>query len=138
MADISPTAANVAASTNAAKTTVIAGATITAGMPVYKDANDSDKYKAAINDDSTKAVARGVSLNGASDGQPLEIITSGEYNPGAAVTLGEIYCVSGTAGGLCPVGDIVSGDYMTIIGVAKDTETVNVHIQVSNALTPAE
>jgi hypothetical protein len=86
MADISITAASVVPSTNAVKRTGTAGATITAGQLVYKDASDSNKIKLADNDASAAATVVGIALNGASSGQPITYAeTDPELTIGATV-----------------------------------------------------
>lgn len=118
MADISITAANVQPGSNAKKETGVAGATVTAGQLVYKDASDSNKFKLADCDSATAAArdVYGVALHGAAAGQPLTVQTAGNITIGATVTSGIPYFSSGTAGGICPFADMASGDYPTFVG----------------------
>ena len=128
MADLTQTAASVVAGAAATKITVVAGGTITRGMPVYKDSAD-DEYKAA-QATSTKYAAEGVALNDADDGQPLEIVTKdGSFTPGATLVVGVVYAVSATAGKIAPVADLVSTDYTTVLGVAKTTSVMKLDCQ---------
>jgi hypothetical protein len=135
MADLSITAANVAAGSGAMKVTGTAGATVTAGQVVYFDAADS-KYKLADTDSATAAVRSpvGVALNGASNGQPLTVLTSGPVTIGATVAVGDVYYLSGTAGGLAPFADVAAGDYPCIIGICTSTSVLNVKIQEAGAV----
>lgn len=128
MADLSITAANVAAGTGAVKETGTAGATITAGQAVYKDASDSGKFKLADNDSATAAVRSfyGIALHGASSGQPLTVLKEGPITIGATTAVGVVYCLSSTAGGICPNADIATGDYNTVIGVGTSTTVIQV------------
>jgi hypothetical protein len=130
MADLSITAANVIAGSGAKKKLGAAGATIVAGKVVYLDASDSE-YKLADCDSATAAIRSpaGIALNGASDGQPLVIIEEGPVAIGATMTAGTTYYLSPTAGGICPVADVLAGDYPVIIGVATSTTVLNVNIQ---------
>lgn len=129
MADLSITAASVVAGANAQIARGTAGATITAGQPVYKDANE--KFQLADCNSATAAarVAYGIALNGASDGQPLAVIKEGDLTLGAVLTAGVAYYLSATAGGICPVADLVSGDYPCLLGMAKSASVLSVRIE---------
>jgi hypothetical protein len=121
MAALVITAANVLAGEGITKRVVTAGGTITAGMPVYKDAADSDKYKASRANVLATKDCDGIALNGAANGQPLSIATGeGDLNLGATLAVGEAYCVSdAVAGQIVPFGDLGAGDFVEIIGVAE-------------------
>lgn len=118
MADLVITPASVVAGTGAKTESGIAGAVITAGQVVYKDAADN-KFKLADTDSATAAARSpyGIALNGAAANQPVTVLVSGSITIGAAVTAGVFYYLSGTAGGICPVADVAAGDYPCIIGV---------------------
>jgi hypothetical protein len=130
MADITVTAANVAmiagTSPTGVKEDVTAGATITAGMAVYKDTSDADKYKPCDADVKATASWDGIATNSASDGQPLRIQKEGTINLGATLVLGKTYCVSTTGGGIAPDADIASGDFKSVIGVAITTANLKI------------
>lgn len=136
MADLSITAASVVKGANASVVAGTAGATITAGKTVYLDPSDS-KYKLAdANASATTAALAGVALNGASDGQPISVLTGGNLNPGATVTVGEIYVLSATAGGIAPEADLATGHYVAVLGVGTTTSNIAVQIQISGAVVP--
>lgn len=130
MADLSITAANVIAGSGATKKLGTAGATITAGKAVYLDESDS-KYKLADCDSATAAVRSpaGIALNGASDGQPLVVLEAGPVTIGATMAAGIAYYLSPNAGGICPVADVLTGDYPVILGIATSTTVLDVNIQ---------
>lgn len=130
MADISITAANVIKGSNAVVEAGTAGATITAGQVVYKDASDG-KYKLADADSGTAAAKapRGIALNGASNGQPLSIARSGAITIGGTLTAGTAYYLSPTAGGICPLADVEAGDNVVLLGLASTTAILNLDIQ---------
>lgn len=132
MADISITAANVVKGSNAVVEAGTAGATITAGQVVYKDAADG-KYKLADADSATAAAKapRGIALNGASDGQPLSIIRSGDVTIGATLTAGTAYYLSPEPGGIAPLADVASGDDVVLIGLAESASVLAVDIQIT-------
>lgn len=132
MSDLSITASAVIAGTGAKKIHGTAGATITAGKPVYLDST-TDTYKIADCDSAT-AEARspaGIALHGASSGQPLTIIESGPLTIGATLTPGTAYYLSPTAGGICPLADVLAGDDVVLIGLATSASVLEVDIQVT-------
>ncbi|XKM40330.1 hypothetical protein A4U53_030835 [Rhizobium ruizarguesonis] len=73
--------------------------------------------------------AKGIALNGASLNQPIAIHKSGDITIGAALTAGQAIYLSDTAGGLCPLADIGSGEYICQLGLAKSTTVLHVDIQ---------
>lgn len=125
MANLTITAANVLAGSNATTRQGTAGATITAGQVVYFD-DTTSTYKLADCNSATAAVRSpaGIALNGASSGQPLMVLTGGDITIGATLTAGVAYYLSGTAGGICPVADLIAGDYPTVLGIAKSTSVL--------------
>ena len=129
MADLTLTAANVLAGSNATTNLGTAGATITAGQVVYFD-DTTKTYKLADTDSATAAVRSpiGIALNGASSGQPLMVQTGGDITLGAVLTAGVAYYLSGNPGGICPVADVASGDYPVILGMAKSTSVLAIKI----------
>jgi hypothetical protein len=128
MTDLVITAGNVVKGTGATTETLIAGASITAGQSLYKDASDSNKAK-LFDADSATAAARsfyGVALNSASSGQPVVVQTGGNITIGATVAVGVAYYASDTPGGICPFADLESGDYPTIIGIGISTTQIKI------------
>jgi predicted lysophospholipase L1 biosynthesis ABC-type transport system permease subunit len=82
--------------------------------------------------DSATAAVRspyGIALHGSLANQPLTVIKSGPVTIGAALTAGVAYYLSATAGGICPVADLASGDYPVILGIATSTTVLDVDIQ---------
>lgn len=138
MTDLSITAANVVAGSNAKKLPGTAGATITAGQTLYRAAA-TGKLLPADADSATAEVRTpvGIALNGAADGQPVDYIYEGDVNLGATLTVGEIYVQSDTAGGIMPEGDLEAGDYVTVLGVASAANNLKMKIIASGAAVPA-
>jgi hypothetical protein len=132
MSDLSITAASVLAGTGAKKVNGTAGATITAGKVVYLESS-TDKYKLADCDSATAEAKspKGIALNGASDGQPLTIIEEGPVTIGATLTAGTAYYLSPTAGGICPLADVLTGDNVVLLGLATSTTVLELDIQNS-------
>jgi hypothetical protein len=139
MAALSITAANVLASATALRGTGIAGATITAGQPIYKDASDSNKAKLADNNASAATSACvGISLQSVSAGQPITYVyEDSSFTVGATLTVGAIYCLGATAGEIVPVADLASGNYPVVLLVANTTTTATLKIVRGTAVIPA-
>lgn len=135
MSDIAITAANVVADTTASRESGTAGETIAAGKFVYKNST-SHKWMLADADSVTAAArqARGVALNSASLDQPLVVATGGPVTIGGTLTAGLAYYLSSTAGGMCPVADIGTGEYVCLLGIAASTTVLNVGIQFPNVV----
>lgn len=121
MADLSITAASVLPGAGALVEDGLAGATITAGQVVYRDTDGTYKLADADGASATIRTARGIALNGASSGQPLRIQKQGNITIGATLTAGTTYYLSNTAGGICPLADVGTGEYYHIIGIATST-----------------
>jgi hypothetical protein len=132
MADLVITAASVVPGTGAKTRAGTAGATITAGQVVYRSTTTL-KFGLADNNSVTAAIRSpvGVALHGASDGQPLTILTEGDLTLNAVLTAGVVYYLSDTPGGICPVADLAAGEYPTIIGIAESTTVLNVKLHES-------
>jgi hypothetical protein len=135
MADLTITAANVLAGSGAKKASGTAGASITAGQVVYLDSADN-KYKLADTDSGTAAARSpvGIALHAAANNQPLAVLTSGPITIGATVAVGDVYYLSGNAGGLAPFADVAAGDYPCIIGICTSTSVLDVKIHEAGAI----
>lgn len=135
MADLSITAANVVVGTGAQTKHGTAGASITAGQPVYLDSADS-KFKLADCDSATAAARSpvGIALHAAAANQPLTICTGGSLTIGATLVAGDVYYLSGNAGGICPAADLAAGDYTTALGIATSTSVLKVDIVESGVV----
>lgn len=124
MADLSITAANVIPVAGFSLYQGTAGATITAGQVVYLDTTTST-IKLADNDaTAATAVVQGIALHAALASQPLQVIIGGSLGMGAIFTAGVFYYLSATAGGICPVADLVSGKRVSQIGYASTTSNL--------------
>lgn len=121
MTDISITAGNVVAGSNSRQDLGSpAGETVAAGKAVYK-ASATSKWMLADSNSATAEAryATGISLNGASLNQPLAVHTGGDISIGGTLTAGGAYYLSDTPGGICPVADVGSGEYVCLLGLAK-------------------
>jgi len=135
MADLIVTPANVLAQAGSTKSEGIAGESITAGETIYK-ASATGKIMKADASDEAGSKALGVALNNAALDQPVDFVTAGKLTAGAAVGVGTVYAVSATAGRICPVGDLVAKDYVTILGVGVNATTINLTIISSGVQIP--
>ncbi len=126
MADLVITATSVVPAASAKLETGVAGEAITAGQMVYKAAASGKFFKADC--DSATAEVRspvGLAVNGGAANQPLTIVKKGQVTLGAVLTEGVGYYLSGTAGGICPVADLGSGDYPVFLGFAISPSVLN-------------
>lgn len=132
MADLTVTAASVLPGSNAAVVQGTAGETITAGKVVYQSST-TKKWMLADSNSATAEVrqAQGIALNGASLNQPISVQKSGDITTGATMTAGVAYYLSDTPGGICPVADVGSGEYVCLLGVTKSTTVLALDIQYS-------
>lgn len=132
MADISITAASVLAGSGATTENGNLGATVTAGQAVYKDSADG-LWKLADSNSATVAARtpQGIALNGGATGQPVRVLREGNITIGGTLTAGVAYYLSDTPGGICPIADVGSGEYSTVLGIATTTAILAVKIQSS-------
>jgi hypothetical protein len=138
MANLAITAANVLASATAIRGSGIAGAAITAGQPLYADATDSNKLKPAdANVSAATANVVGIALNNAAAGQPVSyVVRDSNFVSGGMMTVGAVYALSATAGSMNPVADQASGDFSTVVMVAKSATVAVLAPIVSGAALP--
>ena len=129
------TAANIIPVAGYSFGTGVSGGTLTAGMPVYKDASDSDKIKAAdANASDAAAAAVGITLHAALTGQPVKYITGGNLGFGAILTAGLVYVVGATTAGDIEASTALTTNWRTsILGVATTTSNLALNIIVSGA-----
>lgn len=141
MADLTQTATSVVASNRSEvrQEEGIAGATITAGMPIYKDSTDGHKLKPAQATTLAAAAVVGIALNGGASGQPIEYVTRDPaLDVGATLGVGAVYVLSAAAaGGIAPEADITTGQFITILGVADTTGALNFSTGEANRATIA-
>lgn len=126
MTDLSITATSVLAGSNArVKHGLIAGASVARGKTVYLDAA-TGTYKLSDANGSGTRQCDGIALNDAGSGQPFSMLEGGNITIGATVVAGTTYCVSETAGGICPRADLTTGDDPIIIGEAISASVISV------------
>lgn len=108
------------------------GETITAGQPVYLNTTTRE-WMLADADAAASAAVAGIALNSGADGQKGSIVVSGPLAVGAVLTVGEAYVVSATAGGIAPISDLLTGDYVTLIGTPLSTSVLYVKRIITGA-----
>lgn len=125
MAALTQTPANVGIGSTAARTrAVVGGEAITQGMPVYFNSTNNKYYRADNNLSATAANAVGIAMTPCTGDNQAFVIQEGAgvtVNLGATLVVGETYCVGSTAGQIVPIGDLTSGNFPCILGVATTT-----------------
>lgn len=131
MADLTITPANVGVNVSSPTIAVIqVGEAITQGQPVYLKLSDQKYWKGDASV-SESANVYGIALTGGAADDYVIAIRGGDMNLGATLTVGETYVVSANAGGVAPIGDLVSTEYVTILGVATAADNLELSINVS-------
>lgn len=130
MADVSITAANVLAGSNASSENGVAGEAIAQGKVVYKSST-TGKWMLADNNSGTAEanIAGGIALTAAAVNQPVIVQRSGDITVGGSLTAGATYFLSDTPGGICPDADVGSGENVCQLGVAKSATVLALAIQ---------
>ncbi|MBY3564122.1 hypothetical protein [Rhizobium laguerreae] len=130
MADLVTSSGLVVAGADSSAVSGVAGETIAAGKAVYQSSTTKKWMLADSNSATAEArQAKGIALNGASLNQPIAIHKGGDLTIGATLTAGQALYLSDTPGGLCPLADVGSGEYLCLIGLAKSTTVLDVNIQ---------
>jgi len=130
MAALTITAGSVGVSSNAIFQAVQVGEAVTHMQPVYLDAATGKYMK---DDADTADVLRGVTLTAAATDGTAIIATGGDVIPGATLTVGETYVVGTTAGQIVPIGDLASGDWSKIVGVASSASLLSLVMKTAAA-----
>lgn len=129
MADLTITAASVLKGTGAVTAAGVAGATITAGVPLYIDTANGNVLKPAdANVTLLTATVAGIALHASLTGQPIVYQTAGVIAIGATVVLGMPYCVSIAVGLIRPISDVASTEFLSIIGIATSVTDITLGI----------
>lgn len=127
MTDLVITATAVLPGSNANVKRGSAGEAIAAGKAVYKSSTTNLVMLADSNSATAEArTADGIALNGGATGQPIEYQTSGDLTMNAVLTANVAYFMSDTPGGICPIADVGSGEYLQLLGIAKSTTVLMV------------
>ena len=131
MATVSPVAASVKpilTSTTTSTQVVQAGEAISQGEFVYKGTDG--KYYKADNTSTTKATVTGMAMHPVAADDYFIMVKSGLVSLGTALTKGDIFVISSTAGAIEPIADILTGDYLTQVGYGYDGTDLFIDIDV--------
>ncbi|MEL6104802.1 MAG: hypothetical protein AAFU85_02140 [Planctomycetota bacterium] len=135
MADLTINAANVGIKGNTGQVRIVqVGEVVTKGQIARFDGT---KYYRTQADSASNATIAGVFLSSAStDGYAVLLSGAAKLNPGATVTVGTVYVVSATAGGIAPESDLASGDFVAILGVGSASDEITMNINNSGQAKP--
>ena len=138
MADLTITAANVGVRASSGSIAIVqAGESLTQGQPVYLNSNDSKYYQTDADLSTTAAGATGIVLTPAATDEYFVLAQAGTtVDLGATLTVGETYCCSPTKGGIMPIGDAATGDYITHLGVASAADKLLLDINATGIAVP--
>lgn len=135
MSDLAITEANVLPGTGAKVSSGFAGGTVTRGDAVTLDADGlviratNDFIQVPLKDD-----VKGIALNDASTGQPIDYQTEGQITIGGTMVVGETYFLSADSGKIMPLGDVVELDSLVVkIGMAISATVMALKIYRSGA-----
>lgn len=138
--DVTVTASSVLPGAGDIDRNGIGGMAITAGQLVYKDTAagaTNGQYLLADANAAGKQRIDGVALNSClAQGQPLSVQRSGIYTAGGTVVVGQVYVLSGTAGGIAPVADLASGMTVCVFGVGLTATQIQIAVHNSGAVVP--
>ncbi|TIM24714.1 MAG: hypothetical protein E5Y74_00510 [Mesorhizobium sp.] len=133
MTDLAITATLVVAGANAVTDTGSAGEAIAAGKEIYLSSTTKKLMLADSNSATVEArKAIGTALNGGALDQPIKYQKSGDLVIGAALTPGVPYFLSDTPGGICPLADVGTGEYVCMVGIAKSATVLTLDYQFPN------
>lgn len=127
---------NVAIGSSATKTIIVQfGETVTQGQPIYRSTSDSKYYRSDAN--VAAGAASGIAMTrGAANGFGLMALPGNASNQslinfGVTLAIGQVYCVGAAVGTVVPYSDLIAGDFVTILGVARTTALLDLVIFVS-------
>lgn len=135
MADLSITATAIIPVDGHVAVSKPAASAITQGQAVFE--NSSGQWQIADADAAATCIMPlGIALTEATAAtQPILAIVSGDLGMGAILTVNTIYTVAETAGAIQPVADLLSGDYLGVLGVATTTSNLRMLTYASGAVT---
>lgn len=128
MAEYTITPANLV--TTEKGTNAIADEAIVAGQLFYLDSEDSNRAKLCQADAEATATVKYMALNSAAADQPVAGIASGTFEVGSIFTAaGKVLALSpDTAGKMIDVGDISTGEFLSIVGWSTSATAFQLNI----------
>jgi len=110
----------------------VAGGTIAKHDIVYIDATDANSVKPADASAAATAVAYGMALHAASDGEYVLVATNGAtVTVGGGLTANTRYVVGGDAGKIEAQSGLSGGEYICELGFANSTTELYIDIYYS-------
>lgn len=118
---------------NTSQRTLLYGATIAVGQPVYQDATDNNEAKVAdANASTATAAAVGIAITPGVDTGYGYVATSGSIIlVGTTMAVGEQYYVGPTAGQIIAASELATGDRVTLLGVAASATQLDLTIKAT-------
>jgi hypothetical protein len=137
MTNLAPVSASVLKSASANSLAGKAGEAIVAGDVLYKHA-DGTMRLADANATALTAVVKGIALNSAAAGQPVDFVAADtSLTVGAAsVEVGGIYVLAPTPGKMRLIEEAQAGDRISIVGVGVSATALHVGIVNTAAVIP--
>jgi hypothetical protein len=135
MADITVSSSLVQPSETAPFESGVCAASFTAGQLGYLDGS-LNKWKLAVATAQPAAAARGVATANYSTGQIGRFQTHETLNLGGGVSVGTVYAVSTNAGGIAPIADVTTGNWITPVAVGATTNNLSLNIFRSGIQKP--
>lgn len=136
MADYTITAANVVPNSTSGNIGV-AGEAIAAGECVYKKTSDGLYYKAQRDGTAEEANVAGIAVCSCSANQPFVFLGGGTLACGSAFSAaGATISVSANAGKLAPIGDVGTGDFISIVGFSESATVLRININATGIEVP--
>lgn len=136
MANYAITAASVRPGASAIIRDGTAATTIAQGDVVYQTAT-SNWFNLARANSATTDNAAGIAVNGASSGQPFKyVVEDADFTHGlTSAAAGDILCLASAtgAGKIAPAADLVSTDFVTLIGVVISATKAKIRLGTIHA-----
>ena len=128
MTDIVPVVASVLPTgTGLVFRNAIAGEAITQGQSVYVDT--AGVVKLASKDLTiVEAAAIGIAVTDSAVNQPCEFMLAGSISFGSVLATGTVYIVGAAPGGIAPDADAIGTEFVTVLGVAISSTTLQLKI----------
>lgn len=134
MADVVQTPADVHWVSGPKPVTKIAGATLTAGMPVYRNTS-TNEYEPADADTDAASEVEGVAATDGADGREFLMFLPGTViDWGATLTAGTLYTLSTTAGAIAPDTDLGTGDYPVLMAIGAGSTDAEIIAKKGDAV----
>jgi hypothetical protein len=109
--------------------TFVANATITSGRAVQLVGDATNGLRVEHASDVSARAVIGVAIEAGTAGNNIQVLLRGVYRTSTTLTANGLVYVGDTSGGLTTTVPATSGDYVRIVGVAGNSNTVFVNPQ---------